>query len=110
MFARARCSRAAALTVALLASAAVAGCGADPASDDRDALAEELREETGGALDEATARCVSEGLRDGFGDDSFEQIVDAASGRGTDAEAVRMRVIDVFAGCDALGPIIDDAP
>lgn len=98
------------LTVALLAGAVVGGCGGDSADDERDALTEDLLEETGGALDEATARCVADGLQDQFGDESFEQILDAASGRGTEEEAVRVQVIDIFAGCDALGPIIDDAP
>lgn len=95
---------------ALLACAVLAGCGGDSADDDRDALADDLLEETDGALDESTARCVADGLQDEFGDDSFEQILDAASGSGTEGDEVRVQVIDIFAGCDALGPIIDDAP
>lgn len=98
------------LAIGLAAGAVLTGCSGDSADDERDALADDLLEETGGALDQATARCVADGLQDEFGDDSFEQILEAASGDGSEEEAVRIQVIDIFAGCDALGPIIDDAP
>lgn len=97
------------LTVTLLVGAVLTGCGGDSVDDETDALTEDLLEETDGALDESTARCVADGLQDEFGDESFDQILDAASGRGAEEE-VRIQVIDIFAGCDALGPIIDDAP
>lgn len=85
----------------------MAACG----SSDGDArqLAAELVEETGGALDDEQATCVAEALVDSFGDDSFQQVLDAAEGAGESADDVRVEVIDIFASCDALDAVMLEA-
>jgi len=85
-------------------------CNDEPtAEEERDALvrdlAEDLRAETDGALDADAATCVAEGLVDEIGADTFDDVV-AAAGDGDDPE-LRDQVIDVFASCDALEPILD---
>lgn len=92
--------RIAAVVVAL----SLAACGGEPSADDeRRRLADDLIAEVGDGLDRDAADCVAGRLHDEFGDDSFEQVLDAAERRrGADADAVRSTVIDVFAACDAL--------
>lgn len=85
----------------------VAACGGS--GDDVDQLANELVEETGGALDETQATCVAEGLAESFGDDSFREVLDAAEGTGEAADDVRVEVIDIFASCDALDAVMLEA-
>lgn len=85
-------------------------CGNTSADDEREQLAEDLVSETGGELDDSTARCVADGLYEEFGDGSFERVLAAASGAQDDDEETRVMVIDIFASCDALAPIIDDSP
>ncbi len=63
--------------------------------------------ETGGALDNPTASCVADGLYQAYGDHAFQAVLDAAKGPGDAPDDVRNRVIDIFAGCDAIGAIID---
>jgi hypothetical protein len=87
-----------------------AACGDEPSAEERraalvDDLAEDLRAETDGALDEETATCVAEALADAVGVDRFDEVVDAAADGG-DPE-LRQQVIDVFASCEALEPILD---
>lgn len=94
----------------------VGACGDD--GPDRERLAEDLIAETDGALDEEQAACVAEGLDASFGDDAYETLLRAAADDDTpdadvDAEAladVRVEVIDIFAGCDALGAAVLDEP
>ena len=83
----------------------VGGCGDDDGTD-ADRLAEELIDETDGALDETQAACVAEGLIESFGDDSFRSVIDAADGEGEAADDVRVEVIDIFAACDALDAVV----
>lgn len=96
--------------VAVLAvtGVAVGGCSDDEAPD-AGQLADELIEETGGALDEAQADCVAEGLITSFGDDSFRAVIDAAEDGGDAGEDVRVEVIDIFAACDALDAVVLEA-
>lgn len=85
-------------------------CGGGLSADDeRRHLADDLIAETDGALDEDAARCTADALHDTFGDDSFDRVLEAAAAPPGDEAAadVRTRVIDIFASCDALGPIID---
>lgn len=87
------------------------GCADDPSAEEqRDDLVadltEDLQAETDGALDDATATCVAEGLVDVVGVERFEEVVDAAAEGGEDPE-LRDQVIDVFSACDALEPILD---
>lgn len=97
------------LAATVLAGASIVACGGTSADEERDALAEDLEEETDGALDDATARCVADALHEAFGDESFARVLDAAAGDEDDPD-VRIQVIDIFSACDALGPIIDDSP
>ena len=91
----------------LVLGAALIGCSNTSADEERQRLAEDLVEETDGALDDATARCVADALHDEYGDESFRRVIDTASGE-TEDDDVRTQVIDIFASCDALEPIIDD--
>lgn len=94
-----------------LAATVLLACGGTSAEAERERLTDDLVAETDGALDDETARCVADALYEEFGDDSFEQVVEAAADRDADTDdAVRLQVIDIFAGCDALEPIIDDTP
>ena len=70
-------------------------------------LAEDLVVETDGALSADAAGCVAEALVDTVGEDRFPDVVAAAGGDG-DPE-LRATVIDVFASCDALDPLMEDA-
>jgi hypothetical protein len=91
------------------------GCGSEQPSADEEQeqeqerlvaeLAEDLQAETGGTLDGEASRCVAEGLVDAVGLERFEEVV-AAAAADEDSE-LRMQVIDVFASCDALEPLID---
>ncbi len=83
------------------------GCG-DETSSDADRLADELITETGGALDETQAACVAQGLVQSFGDESFQEVIDAAQGDGEGADDVRVEVIDLFSSCDALESVVLD--
>lgn len=96
------------MILGLVAIAAVSACGGSSAEEERQRLADDLVEETDGALDDDTARCVADALHEEYGDDSFQQVIEAASNRSDGDAEVRTRVIDIFAGCDALEPIIDD--
>jgi hypothetical protein len=94
---------------AVLAIAAAA-CGGEPSAEERrarlvDDLAGDLVTETGGALGEDEARCVAGRLVDDVGPDRFDHVVDAARG-DTDPE-LRDQVIDAFAACDALEPLLE---
>jgi hypothetical protein len=102
-------SRLVGLATAVLAGASIVACGGTSAEEEREALAEDLVEETDGALDDATARCVADALHEAFGDESFARVLGAAAGDEADPD-VRIQVIDIFSACDALGPIIDDTP
>lgn len=88
-----------------------AGCGGELSADEqRQRLAEDLVTETDGALDDERARCVADALHEQYGDDSFQRVLDAAARPQTTTDAnadVRSEVIDIFASCDALDPIID---
>ena len=85
-----------------------ASCSGSDEDGTRRRLAEDLVRETDGRLDRDTADCVAAGLDEEFGDRSFEEVLDAAAGRGAGREdAVRMQVIDIFSECDALGEIAD---
>lgn len=86
------------------------GCGDDPSPDAaREALVEELAEdlvaETDGALDEDAARCVAGRLADDVGVDRFDDVVEAAA--EDDDPDLRAQVIDAFAACDALEPLLE---
>jgi hypothetical protein len=87
-------------------------CGGSEPGDARGQLADDLIRETDGRLDRSAADCVAAALHDDFGEDSYREVLDAASGRGDgDSEAgVRRRVIDAFSGCDALGQIAGTPP
>lgn len=85
-------------------------CSTGPTAQERrdelvDELAEDLRAETRGALDEEASRCVAEALADAVGVERFDEVVEAAA-EGGDPE-LRQQVIDVFGSCDALGPVLD---
>lgn len=101
------------IVAGLLLASALGGCGDDAAPDPDPAeerarlvegLAEDLRVETDGALGDEAATCVASALVDAVGPDRFDEIVAAAS--ASDPE-LRDQVIDVFASCDALEPIVD---
>ncbi|WP_436793281.1 hypothetical protein [Actinospongicola halichondriae] len=77
-------------------------------TDDAERLADELIVETDGALDETQAACVADGLVASFGDDSFQEVLEAAEGTGDSAGDVRIEVIDIFASCDALDAVVLD--
>lgn len=95
-------------------------------------LAGDLVAETDGALSDEQARCVAEALVQAVGVESFDQIVaaaadeaaadprtdadpgtdggpgEAADGDGEPDDGLRLTVIDAFAGCDALEPLLDE--
>lgn len=88
----------------------LAGCGDDPSPEaDREALVEGLAEdlvaETDGALGEDTARCVARRLAEDVGVERFDEVVEAAA--EDDDPELRAQVIDAFAACDALEPLLD---
>lgn len=92
----------------------LAACAEDdePTPEERRAttvaqLAEDLVAETDGALSDEQATCVAEALVDTVGEERFADVVAAAGGDG-DPE-LRDTVIDVFASCDALDPLMEDA-
>lgn len=97
------------LSFLLVVSASVAAAGAcsdlSPEQQRRD-LADDLVAETDGALDDAQATCVADGLFDTFADGSLDRVVAVAEG-AEDDDGVRMKVIDVFSDCDALAPLLD---
>lgn len=98
------------IVAATLLVVGAAACSSEPSAEERrdesvEDLAEDLRAETAGALDEETSTCVAAGLVDSVGVERFEQVVDAAA-EGDDDE-LRQQVVDVFASCDALGPLLD---
>lgn len=96
------------VAIAVASAALTLGaCSGDALDEDR--LAEDLIEESGGALDEDQATCVADGLAAAFGDDSYQRVLDAATG-DTDDDDVRTEVIDIFAGCDALDTVVLDGP
>lgn len=89
--------------------AALAACSDEPSAEEqRRQLADDLVAEVGADLGRAEAECVAEAMQEEFGDDSFQEVIDAAAddagGTGSDeeVEAVRSTVIDIFAACDAL--------
>lgn len=94
--------------MAAIGVASVAGCG-DDGTPDADRLAQELIDETDGALDDAQAGCVADALIGSFGDDSFRAVIDAAEGGGEASEDVRVEVIDIFSACDALDAVVVEA-
>ncbi len=81
---------------------------------DAERLAEDLVTQSDGALDEDQATCVAEGLEAAFGDDAYRDLLDAAEVDDlADADVpddVRVRVIDIFSDCDALGAVVLDQP
>lgn len=91
----------------------LAGCGDDPSpAEEREALvdqlAEDLAAETEGALDTAAARCVAERLADDVGVDRFDDVIDAAAAEDDDDDPdLKAQVIDAFAACDALEPLLE---
>ena len=98
------------LAVALV----LAGCGdaePEPTAEEQRAevvhqLADDLLTETDGALDDDTATCVADELVVAVGVDRLDEIVAAA---GDDGDPVlRDEVVDVFASCDALDPLLGD--
>lgn len=102
------------LVAGLLLASVLGGCGDDAAPEPDpaeqrarlvEALADDLRAETDGALDDEAAACVASELVDAVGTDRFDEVVAAASGDG-DPE-LRDQVIDVFASCDALDAVVD---
>ena len=90
------------LVVALLTAAAA--CGSEPsAEEERQRLADDLVAEVGDRLGREEAECVAGRLQEAYGDDAFDEVLEAAERRsGEDADAVRGTVIDIFAACDAL--------
>lgn len=100
------------LGVVLALAVVLAGCGDDPSpAEEREALvdqlAEDLAAETEGALDTAAARCVAERLADDVGVDRFDDVVDAAAEDDDDDPDLKAQVIDAFAACDALEPLLE---
>lgn len=88
----------------------LAGCSDDPSPEaDREALVEGLAEdlvaETDGALGEEAARCVARRLAEDVGVERFDEVVEAAA--EDDDPDLRAQVIDAFAACDALEPLLD---
>jgi len=97
--------------VVLALAVVLAGCGDDPSpAEEREALvdqlAEDLAAETEGALDTAAARCVAERLADDVGVDRFDDVIDAAAAEDDDPD-LKAQVIDAFAACDALEPLLE---
>jgi len=95
----------------LLLSLVLAGCGDDASPEqEREALVEDLAAdllaETEGALDERAARCVAGRLADDVGVDRFDEVVAAAADDDIDPD-LRAQVIDAFAACDALEPLLE---
>lgn len=92
---------------------AVAACADDERTPEerREALVAQLSEdlvaETEGALSDGQATCVAEALADTVGEDRFPDVVAAAAGDGD--PDLRDTVIDVFASCDALEPLVEHA-
>lgn len=99
------------MAIALAVGAvAVAACGGDPSDEERRAalveqLAEELVVESDGALDEDGAHCVAGRLADDIGVERFEEVVRAAA--ADDDPDLRAQVVDAFAACDALAPLLE---
>ena len=100
-------------SVALVGAGAlvVAGCSDEPSAEERRErfvadLTDDLVAETGGALDDEAARCVAGRLADDVGIERFDEVVEAA--RSDDDPELRDQVIDAFAVCDALEPLLDD--
>ena len=91
--------------MAMSAVVVVAGCS-DSGEPDSDRLAEELIQETDGALDDDQATCVAEALVGSFGEESFRAVTDAAAGDGDARDDVRVEVIDIFSACDALDAVV----
>lgn len=94
----------------LAAVPGLAGCGDEPSAEERRAgvvsqLADDLVAETGGALDEDRATCVATELVDTVGEEGFDDVVAAAGGDGD--PVLRDQVIDTFAACDALDPLLE---
>lgn len=105
MSGRARVSRRLILaTIPLIAGTGSWACNGTSAPEQREQLADDLVEQTRGALDAETSRCVADALHEEFGDDAFQRLLDAPSGASGD---VRSEVIEIFSDCDALRPIID---
>lgn len=99
----------AAVGAAAVLAVVLAGCGDDPSpAEERDALVDQLGAdlvaETDGALGQEDARCVAERLADDVGVDRFDDVVDAAA--EDDDPDLRAQVIDAFAACDALDPLL----
>jgi hypothetical protein len=95
---------------AALVAALLAGCATGPtAADEREALIDELIAQTDGALGREEAECVAVTLQEEFGAGSFQEVIDAAAD-ARDDDPVRLRVIDIFDECDAIGPIVEGAP
>ena len=98
---------------ALALALVLAGCGEDePTAEEVRAdtvaqLTQDLQDETDGALDEETAGCVATELVETVGEERFDEVIEAASGDGD--PALRDEVIDLFASCDALDPLVGDA-
>jgi len=89
----------------------VAACGGQPSAEERRAalvadLAEDLVAAGDGALDEDAARCVAERLADDVGPDRFDEVLAAAEDPDA-AGDLRDQVVDAFAACDALDPLLE---
>lgn len=94
------------VVVALVIAGASCGNGG---GDSVEELAEDLVEETDGALDTGTATCVAEALDLAYGDDAFSAVLDAADG-ANDGDQVRLEVIQIFDDCGALEAVLLDEP
>lgn len=87
---------------------ALVGCAGGPSQEqERQQLADDLMAEVGNGLGRSEADCVAGRLQEEFGDDSYQQVLDAAAGndggQGTgDDDSVRSTVIEIFADCGAL--------
>ncbi len=108
MFGPARSASLLAGSLSLVFGVTVTACsnGSSPEQVRRQ-LADDLVTETDGALDDAAATCVADGLYQAYGDRSFQAVLDAADRPAGSREDVRTRVIGIFAGCDAIGALID---
>ncbi len=96
------------IEVALVVGAFGLVACSDPSPEQRRRdLADDLVAETDGALDDTQATCVADGLFEAFDESSLDRVVAVAEGEEDD-EGVRTKVIDVFTGCDALAPLIDN--
>ena len=97
---------------ALALTLLLAGCaGEEPTAAERRAdvvaqLAQDLRVEADGALDEEMAMCVATELVDAVGEDRFDEVIAAVDDHDS---PLRDQVIDVFASCDALDPLVEGA-